>query len=282
MSAISWTSERVAFLRKQAHQHKYDHGHLLVLSGPRFRTGAARMAALAALRVGAGLVTLGGSQGAMKEMAPSLLEIMLTEIDRPQDLSARLERDQRIGTLCLGPALGLTDRAAGLVDVALRSGRSCVLDADALTLIAQNKVLRDALHKDCILTPHAGEFSRLCPDLPIGRSEDARQNAVHTAAEALGCVVLLKGAMTVIGSPDGQLSVLDSSQMQSAPWLATAGAGDVLAGLIAGLMARGAAPGAAAETGALLHVTAAADFGPGLIAGDVIAILPKVLAELGV
>ncbi len=278
MKRITWDEARIAGLRKYPHQHKYDHGHLLVLSGPRFQTGAARMAARAGLRVGAGLVTLGASREAMSELAPHLTEVMLTEISGSKDLAQILERDARLNALCAGPALGLGDNGAALINVAISIGRACVLDADALSMIAKYPYLREKLHPGCVLTPHGGEFSRLIPNTSLKQ----RTTAVCDLAEELGCVVLLKGSNTLVADPDGGLAGLESSGVQSAPWLATAGSGDVLAGLIAGLLARGMAPTDAAETGALLHVEAAKRCGPGLIAGDLPEMVPQVLRDLGV
>jgi hydroxyethylthiazole kinase-like uncharacterized protein yjeF len=154
--------------------------------------------------------------------------------------------------------------------------RAMVLDADALTLIAQESALRAKLHANCVLTPHAGEFVRLFPKLDPSTPEAA----VKDAANQLGCVVLLKGAKTYIADTNGACSLNDASGARAAPWLATAGSGDVLAGLITGLLARGLAPMQAAEAGAWLHVEAARAFGPGLIAEDLPDIIPQVLRQV--
>lgn len=267
----------VAALRKPEAEHKFDHGHALVLGGGVGRGGAARLAARAALRVGAGLVTLGCPPAAMIENAARLDAVMLRPLRDPAALDAVLT-DTRITALCLGPALGLGAREQGLVASALGARRAVVLDADALTLLARLPDLRAALHPDCILTPHDGEFARLCPDLV----DAPRAQAARRAAERLGCVVVLKGAQTCIAAPDGQVVTAAATGDLAAPWLATAGSGDVLAGIITGLRARGFAPLDAAQGGALLHQAAARAFGPGLIAEDLPDLLPQVLRAAGV
>ncbi|MCV6585782.1 MAG: NAD(P)H-hydrate dehydratase [Marinibacterium sp.] len=266
--------------------HKFTHGHALVLSGGFGRTGAARLAARAALRTGAGLVTLGAPGSAQLEIASQITALMLIRINTADDLAARLT-DPRLSVLCLGPGLG-PERARDLVPEALRSERPVVLDADALSAFAQAPDdLLSALHGGCVLTPHGGEFARLFPDLAARLTEDAAQgpafskvDAARAAAARAGCTVLLKGADTVIADPDGQASVHAAAYERAAPWLATAGSGDVLAGIITGLLARGLSPHAAAATGAWLHVGCARAFGPGLIAEDLPEMLPQVLRQV--
>lgn len=272
---------------KKHSAHKFTHGHALILSGPSAKTGAARLAARGALRIGAGVVTVGSPKSAMLENASQLTAIMLTEIDGPQALKRALE-DARITALCLGPALGLDNRAAKLVDVALEAKRHTVLDADALTLLSQDDALFSALHQGCVLTPHAGEFKRLFPDVTAKLDAPAitgpaysKVDATRDAAKRAGCIVLFKGPDTVIASPDGQASVNASVYERSVPWLATAGSGDVLAGFITGLLARGHSPQAAAETGAYLHSACALSFGAGLIAEDLPEELPKLFKAMG-
>ena len=266
--------------------HKYSHGHVLVLSGGAARTGAARLAARGALRVGAGLVTVAAPEEAMQECAAQLTAIMLRRCDDAAALTELL-RDGRLNALCLGPGLGMSDREAALVRAVLESGRRAVLDADALTLIAAEAALFGALHAQCVLTPHSGEFARLFPDIAGRLAEPAtrgpafsRVDAARAAASRAGCIVLLKGPDTVIAAPDGRVAINAALYDRAAPWLATAGSGDVLAGLIAGLLARGLSPMQAAEAGAWLHVEAARAFGPGLIAEDLPETLPSVLRDL--
>jgi hydroxyethylthiazole kinase-like uncharacterized protein yjeF len=262
--------------------HKYDHGHVLVLAGPFGRTGAARLAARGALRVGAGLVTVGAPGAAMMECAAQLTAIMLRRCDDGAALGTLLA-DSRLDVLCLGPGLGTGDRAAGLVAAALESGRAAVLDADALTLVAGGA----ALHAGVVLTPHMGEFARLRPDLAARLAEEASEGPAYSridagreAAARLGCTILLKGPDTVVADPSGRSVVNDATGARAVPWLATAGAGDVLAGMIAGLLARGVAPFEAAGAAAWLHVEAARAVGPGLIAEDLPEALPGVLRAL--
>jgi hydroxyethylthiazole kinase-like uncharacterized protein yjeF len=207
--------------------------------------------------------------------------------------------DRRITAVCVGPGLGLDARAAGVVAAALTGmgaehpsygGRpAVVLDADALTLLSRDPGLFAQLHDRCILTPHAGEFARLFPDIAAKLAEPAAKgpayskvDATREAAARAGCVVLFKGPDTVIAAPDGRCSINSAHYDRAAPWLATAGSGDVLAGFITGLLARGFAPMQAAETAAWLHVECARAFGPGLIAEDLPEMLPQVFRSLGV
>ena len=268
--------------------HKYSHGHAFVLSGPAGRGGAARLAARGALRVGAGVVTIGCAPGALPEHAARLDAVMLCEVGDDAAFAAVLE-DRRINALCLGPALGITDDAGARVAQGLRDGgRGVVVDADALTLLARDATLFAALHRGCVLTPHAGEFARLFPDLAARLAAPAscgpawsKVDATRAGAARAGCVVVFKGADTVIAGPDGRCAVHAAVHDRAAPWLATAGSGDVLAGVICGLLARGFAPFEAACTGVWLHVEAARSFGPGLIAEDLPEALPKVFRALG-
>jgi len=266
--------------------HKFDHGHALVLSGGPGHTGAARLAARGALRIGAGLVTLGVPPAAQMEVACQVTAIMLARVPDAAALDALLE-DARINALCLGPGLGLGAAQTALVEAALRSGRPCVLDADALTLIARSEALTHALHDQCVLTPHGGEFARLFPDIadilanaPSTGPAVSKVDAAQQAARRAGCTILFKGPDTVIANPSGDVAINASSEDRAAPWLATAGSGDVLAGFITGLLARGLSPFEAAKAAAWLHTDCALAFGPGLIAEDLPEMLPRVLAQL--
>jgi len=258
--------------------HKYDHGHALVLAGPATQGGAARLAARAALRVGAGLVTLGAPRDALAENAARLDAVMLREIGEAGQLDAALQ-DRRISAVLMGPGLG-RDRAPAL-RTAARGARGLVLDADAID--GDLGPLPDR----CVLTPHDGEFARLCPDLAAQLAEVpqrgpafSRLDAAGQAAARLQAVVLLKGPDTVIAAPDGRAAIHAARGRRAVPWLATAGAGDVLAGLITGLLARGLDPFDAACAAAWLHVEAALHIGPGLIAEDLPEALPAVLRAL--
>ena len=267
--------------------HKFSHGHALVLTGSAGKTGAARLAARGALRIGAGLVTLGVPEAAHLEVASQVTAVMLQQIDDDAGLTQLLE-DRRLNALCLGPGLGLKDDKMALVAAALRARRATVLDADALTLLASHSELAALLHPACVLTPHMGEFRRLFPafarkldTIPQTGPAYSKVDATREAAAQLGCTVLLKGPDTVIADPDGRCSINSAHYDRAAPWLATAGSGDVLAGFVTGLLARGFAPMQAAETGAWLHVECARGFGPGLIAEDLPEELPKVFRALG-
>ncbi|MGB0902028.1 NAD(P)H-hydrate dehydratase [Halocynthiibacter sp.] len=271
---------------KTSAAHKFSHGHALILSGGPAQTGAARLAARGTLRIGSGLVTLGVPPAAQQEVACQVTAIMLKRVRDAAAFAGVLD-DKRINALCLGPAFGLGEREAELLDVALQSGRNCVLDADALTLLARDKALFDKLHSNCVLTPHAGEFARLFPDIAEKLDAPAttgpaysKVDATREAAKQAGCVVLFKGKDTVISAPDGRATVNAAVYDRAAPWLATAGSGDVLAGFITGLMARGFSPFEAAETGAWLHVECALKFGPGLIAEDIPEQLPQVFRTM--
>ncbi|MBO9400837.1 NAD(P)H-hydrate dehydratase [Shimia sp. R9_3] len=273
-------------LDKQAPHHKFSHGHALILSGGSGKTGAARLAARGALRIGAGLVTLGVPPAAQQEVACQITALMLQRVADGEALAEVLQ-DERLNALCLGPGMG-QERARDLVPVALKSKRATVLDADALSAFADEpEQLFEMLHESVVLTPHGGEFARLFPDIaerlaapPTKGPAYSKVDATRAAAARAGCTVLLKGPDTVIASPNGMCGVHAAVYERSAPWLATAGSGDVLAGFITGLLARGFAPQYAAETAAWLHVECARVFGPGLIAEDLPETLPQVLRTM--
>ncbi len=279
----------VETLGKRQESHKYAHGHALIVSGAHGRAGAARLAARGALRIGAGLVTLASPPAAMAENAARLDAIMLREVAGGAGLAEVLS-DNRINALCLGPGMGVGDGQAEVLEEALaRRGdpRPTVLDADALTILSQRPALFAALYEGCILTPHAGEFARLFPDIAEKLAAPATKgpaysklDATREAAARAGCVVLFKGPDTVIADPSGRAAINASVYDRAAPWLATAGSGDVLAGFITGLLARGFSPFEAACTGAWLHVEAARSFGPGLIAEDLPEELPRVFRSM--
>ncbi|WP_439104986.1 NAD(P)H-hydrate dehydratase [Celeribacter marinus] len=281
---LALTAEIKDQLRKSSHDHKFTHGHALILSGPSGHTGAARLAARGALRVGAGLVSVATPHEALAENAAHLTAIMLTEVDTPEALTATL-MDARITALCVGPAFGIA-RAGAFLPAVLAANRPTVIDADALTALASLGF--DAVHPACVLTPHAGEFKRLFPDIAAKIDAVATKgtsyskiDATRAAAKRAGCTVLLKGAETVIASADGRAVTHGAVGGRAAPWLATAGSGDVLAGMIAGLLARGFTPQDAAQTGAYLHVEAARVVGAGLIAEDLPDAVPHVFRALG-
>jgi len=257
-----------------AEGHKYTRGHCVVVSGGPAHTGAARLAARAALRVGAGLVSVASPPNAVMVNASHLTAVMVKPFDGVPGL-AQLLSDKRLNAVALGPGLGVGGETRALVDVALKSGAAVVLDADAITSFKDDpEALFNRLHEHCVLTPHAGEFERLFPGL-LDESP-SKLEAARTAAAQAGCTVLLKGGDTVIADPGNKAAI----NAHAPPWLATAGAGDVLTGLIAGLMAQGMTAFEAAACGVWLHGDAAIRFGPGLIAEDLPDMLPQVLAGL--
>ncbi|MEM0990681.1 MAG: NAD(P)H-hydrate dehydratase [Pseudomonadota bacterium] len=278
--------------------HKYSYGHALILAGGPGKGGAARLAARGALRIGAGLVTVGCPREALTENAARLDAIMLAEIESADALSAEIAA-RKIHAICIGPGFGLGQRLRAFLTAALRSRvkpgtardqpLAIVLDADALTEYHDDpETLFAMLHERCVLTPHQGEFGRLFPDIlaklkpPATRGPAySKVDATREAAARSGCTVLFKGADTVIAGPDGRCAINSAHYDRAAPWLATAGSGDVLAGFITGLLARGFSPMQAAETAAWLHVECALKFGPGLIAEDLPEQLPAVFRDLG-
>ncbi|EAQ01188.1 YjeF family protein [Pseudooceanicola batsensis HTCC2597] len=284
----TWQPARVLGKRDHA-AHKFDHGHCVVLSGGAARTGAARLAARAALRAGAGLVTLATPPDAVAEVAAQSTAVMVREVPDAEALRRMLE-DDRIVSVCLGPGLGVGAATRDLVAAALETDKRVVLDADALTAFAEAPAaLYDLVREDrVVLTPHGGEFKRLFPDVAERWTASeatsgpafSKVDAAREAAALSRAVVLLKGADTVIAAAGGEAAVHAAVRDRSAPWLATAGAGDVLSGIIAGLMARGIGAMQAAECGAWLHVEAALDFGPGMIAEDLPECLPAVFRRL--
>lgn len=251
--------------------HKHARGHVMVASGSHAQTGAARLTASAALRVGAGVVTVLSPPDAMKENSAQLTAIMLREVVKP-DAYARAA--QTAQALVIGPAFGVEAARRTALDAALQAPSRCplVIDADAITLLSPMQ--RGALKARDVMTPHVGEFNRGF-DALLERSE-TRIEAACAAAAHVGCVVLLKGPDTVIAAPGGRAIV----NTTGTPFLATAGAGDVLAGLIGGLIAQGMANFEAAACAAWLHGRAAEAFGPGLTAEDLPDLLPALLNDL--
>lgn len=260
--------------------HKYDHGHVLVVSGPMGRTGAARLAARAALRAGAGLVTIASPPSAMLENACHLTAIMLRKMRGPEGLAEILE-DRRINTIVIGPGCGVGEQTRAMVKTVLKTRRRAVLDADALTSFADDPdALFSMLDYNVVLTPHAGEFARLFPDIAARLDEEptrspaySKVDAARDAAGRCGARVLFKGPDTVVADPDRWCAIAAAVYDKAAPWLATAGSGDVLAGLIAGL--ENDLAGAAA-----LHQALGRHCGPGLIAEDLPEAIPVVFAKL--
>lgn len=269
-----WENDSARWLDRfpwpSADAHKHARGHVMVASGPRARTGAARLAARGALRAGAGLVTVLSPPDAMAENSGRLTAIMVREID-----SAPAFAEAALAAQCLviGPAFGLGAGERARLDAALHAEEICplVLDADAITLLAP---IASALNARDVLTPHLGEFKRAFPE--VLETSANRIVAARTAAAHAGCVVLLKGPDTVIAAADGRAVV----NTAGTPFLATAGSGDVLAGIIAGLVGQGMASFEAAAAAAWLHGLAGEALGAGLIAEDIPEILPSLLNAL--
>jgi hydroxyethylthiazole kinase-like uncharacterized protein yjeF len=214
-------------------EHKYTKGHAVIVSGDRFHTGAARLAAMAALRAGAGLVTITGSDQALTAHANHLTAIMLAEVADAKALAKLLE-DKRKNAVCIGPAAGVGRETREGVKTVLASGASAVLDADALTSFEADpgELFAYINRHNVVITPHEGEFVRLFKDL--GQNAGAKYQRASQAARRSGSVVILKGPDTVIAAPDGRTSI----NSHAPPSLATAGSGDVLAGVVAGLLAQ--------------------------------------------
>ena len=247
--------------------HKYSRGHALVVGGDGAHSGAARLAARAALRAGAGLVTVYAPEAALPVYDAQLTAVMVAPA---VDLDTALA-DERRNALLIGPGCGASPTTRAQTLRALAAGKRCVLDADALTVFRDEPAaLFAALGADAVLTPHEGEYRRL-----FSHEGDRLARARAAAAES-GAVVILKGADSVIAAPDGRAAI----NANAPPTLATAGSGDVLAGFVLGLLAQGMPAFEAASAGVWLHGAAAAAFGPGLIAEDLAETLPGVLRTL--
>jgi NAD(P)H-hydrate epimerase len=254
--------------------HKYARGHAVVVSGTAHATGAARMAARAALRVGAGLVSVASPPDAVAVNAAALTAIMVKPFSGPPGLSRLLE-DARLNAVVIGPGCGVGRATQEMVAAVLMRPAAAVLDADALTSFADDPDdLFSQLREPAVLTPHAGEFERIYPGL-LDRAP-TRVEAARDAAVRARCSVLLKGPDTVIAAVDGRTTV----NTNAPPELSTAGTGDVLSGLIGGLLAQGMTSFEAAAAGVWLHGEAAARIGTGLIAEDLPEVLPSVLSSL--
>ena len=249
--------------------HKYRFGHVVVAGGQHM-SGAARLAARAALRVGAGLVSLAVPRQSLPTYALTGASFILLPCDDDESFLSLLE-DPRRNSLVIGPGLGTNDRTRNFAVAALESERALVLDADGLTVFEDDpQTLCQLLTEQAVITPHEGEFARLFPDLSGDKLERAK-----AAAERCGACVVLKGSDSIVAAPDGR------AMINNAPAnLATAGSGDVLAGLIAGLLAMGMEPFAASAAACALHGLAAEQVGRGLISEDLPEQLPAVFAVL--
>lgn len=257
--------------RLRAEDHKYTRGHVVVLGGE-VMTGAARLVALGAQRAGAGMVTVAATPASWAVYAASLLSV----IARPVSVKEwrDLMMDDRVRAVVIGPGAGMRSRTKMSLMAAAAANKNMILDADAITLMAQDAVVRKALlPAPKILTPHEGEYTRLAKALKISPALKKVELAIALAQELRG-VVVLKGAETVV--TDGEQVCVTHPPA----WLATAGTGDVLAGIIAGMVAQGMPLFDAATAGVWLHAEAARAHGQGMIAEDVIATLPTVLRRM--
>lgn len=271
---------RNAFPVPRIDGHKYARGHAVVVSGDMAATGAARLAARGALRAGAGLVTVASPRDAVAINAAALTAVMVRAIDTAAEF-ADLITDRRLNACVIGPGAGVGQRTRDLVLAALLARPALVLDADALTSFgdAPERLFEAIKTTDCpqvVLTPHEGEFPRLFSDMSNKNPVRSKLERVRIAAERSGAVVLLKGPDTVIAAPDGRAAIAANAP----PWLATAGSGDVLAGMIGGLLAQGVPAFEAASIGVWMHGEAGSEAGPGLIAEDLPEVLPAVFRRL--
>ena len=249
----------------QASGHKFSRGHLLVAGGADM-TGAARLAARSGRRAGAGLTTLAAPTGTIEAYQQDAPGTLVKPLTAWPDLLA----DPRINAAVIGPGLGVGEATRRLVLQALGASKACVLDADALTSFADNPLTLWFSRGTSVLTPHDGEYARLF------RQQGDRLTRARAGAKESGATLLLKGSDTVVAAADGRAAIADNAP----PDLATGGAGDVLAGLVGGLLAQGMPPFEAACAAVWMHGEAASFFGPGLVAEDLIDYLPRVLARL--
>jgi hydroxyethylthiazole kinase-like uncharacterized protein yjeF len=259
---------------------KYDRGHSVVVSGPSWSTGAARLAARGALRAGAGLVTIASPREALAVNAADNLAVMVRPIDGAAELAGFLA-DKRLNALAIGPGVGVGTETCELVLTALSGQRAVVLDADAMTSFAGDPhrlagALRARATNRTIMTPHEGEFTRYFCALDERAKAGSKLERARLAAELTGAVIVLKGADTVVAGADGRAAI----SANAPAYLATAGAGDVLAGIVTGLLAQGMPAFEAAAAAVWLHGEAASTFGPGLISEDLPEQLPRLYRAL--
>lgn len=259
--------------------HKYSRGHAVVVSGGLSFSGAARLAARGALRAGAGLVTIASPPEALAVNAATNVAVMVRSVDGAKELTEFLT-DRRRNVVVLGPGGGVGAPMREMVLAALAGDRAVVLDADALTSFADDPAplfaALAARSVPAVLTPHDGEFARLFKNGAQEIEKKSKLERARKAAERCGAIILLKGPDTVVAAPDSRATVAENTP----PWLATAGAGDVLAGFVAGLLAQGMPVFEAATAAVWLHGEAANEFGPGLISEDIPEVLPMIYSRL--
>ncbi|WP_321391589.1 NAD(P)H-hydrate dehydratase [Emcibacter sp.] len=280
-SPLVWENR---FPRPQATGHKYTRGHAAIVSGDLAHTGACRLAAKAALRIGAGLVSVICDREAVAAHAAQLTAVMIKCCENPDDFH-QLLHDVRLNAWCVGPANGVTDETRENVLAILHAGKHVVIDADALSIFKSDPeelfaAIQSFGRQDAacgtVLTPHEGEFARIFPGL-LGEGDACdRLAAARKAAKLSGAVILLKGPDTVVAGPAGRATIMENAPAD----LATAGSGDVLSGLVTGLLAQGMPAYDAASAAVWIHAEAARIFGAGLTAEDIEPTIPHVLSEL--
>lgn len=259
-----------AFPWPRPDMHKHSRGRLGVVSGPQPSSGAARLAARGGLRIGAGTCRLFCPPEALPLHAPGVEAVMIQCFE---DAGGLRRLAEPMAAVVIGPSAGLRPQTEAWLAALAEIDARLVLDADCLTLYRDRaEALFALVRPGDVLTPHEGEFERIFP----GLLADGREPAAAGAARRAGCVVVLKGDATLVAAPDGRLV----RNPNGSPWLATAGSGDVLAGMIGGLMAQGMDSFDAACAAVWIHAEAAAGFGPGLIAEDLPDLLPAVLGGL--
>jgi hydroxyethylthiazole kinase-like uncharacterized protein yjeF len=252
------------------YSHKYDRGHMLVLGGREPALGASRLASLAGLRIGAGLVTLAAPSETYNVQASTLTDVMVRRMDSNFGFIGMLA-DKRINTVLLGPGAGVHEKTAELIFETLKKNKKLVLDADALSsLVGRLSQLQSFGKQEIVFTPHEGEFKRLFPELPF---EENRLNAVRHAAKQTGAVIALKGVSTIVAAPDGRAAI----NVCAPAWLSIGGTGDVLAGITTGLIAQGMPIFEATCAAVWLHSQAGMKAGKGMIASDLLQTLVEVL-----
>ncbi|MCX7319304.1 MAG: NAD(P)H-hydrate dehydratase, partial [Hyphomicrobiales bacterium] len=259
--------------------HKFTKGHAVVVSGEIAATGAARLSARGALRGGAGLVTMASPRDALAVNAAALTAVMVRPVDTVDEFASLI--GGKVATCIIGPGAGVGAKTCGFTEAALAAKRSLVLDADALTSFADAPdrlfdLIKADPNSQVVLTPHQGEFARIFNSLENEAEVISKLDRVVAAAVRSGAVVLLKGPDTVVASPDGRAAIAANAP----PWLATAGSGDVLAGLIGAFLAQGVPAYEAACIGVWMHGEAGSEAGPGLIAEDLTEVMPAVFRRL--
>lgn len=250
--------------------HKYGRGHMLVLGGKEPTLGASRLASLAGLRVGAGLVTLAAPAETYPVQASALMDVMVRRFDSAFGFMG-IVNDQRIKAVLVGPGAGRGEKTVELVRQVGAKNKLLVLDADALaSLVGRADIISGLKSPEIVLTPHEGEFAKLFPEIDFSKD---RLAGVREAAKASNAVVVLKGVSTVVAAPDGRVSIATNAPS----WLSVGGTGDVLSGMICGMMTQGMPAFEAASAGVWLHGEAGMQAGRGLIASDLLDVIPKVL-----